>query len=235
MQSTFLTAYTAYSLITVSKTPGIKLEIMTVLLTGGTGKTSVRIARFLQDAKVPFVLASRKAEAGGAPSGMPAVKFDWQDSSTFENPFQHKSLDGKKSISAVYLVAPEVADPTSCMTAFVDLAAKKHGVKRFVLLAGSTAVKGGWHVGKVWQHLDDVGVEYCVLMPTWFMGAFFASYLFTFQPMVRLTEESRQLFGPAVSWPDQRREQDLYGVWGWQDRFCQRHGYRSGRISHPHG
>jgi festuclavine dehydrogenase len=142
---------------------------MAILLTGGTGKTSIRIARFLQHAKFPFLLASRKAEAG-APSGMPATKFDWLDSSTFENPFQHKPLD-EESVSAVYLVAPEVPDPVPSMTAFVDLAVKKHGVKRFVLTAGSSVEKGGLHVGKVWQHLVDIGVEYCVLRPTWFMGA----------------------------------------------------------------
>ena len=142
---------------------------MAILLTGGTGKTSTRIARLLQDAKIHFLLVSRKAEAG-APSGMLATKFDWLDSSTFANPFQHQFPD-KERISTVYLVAPEVLDPVPAMTAFIDLAVKQHGVKRFVLLGGSSTEKGGWHVGKVWQHLDDIGVEYCVLRPTWFMGA----------------------------------------------------------------
>lgn len=144
--------------------------IMAVLLTGGTGKTSVRIARFLQDAKIPFVLASRKAR-DAAPSGMPATRFDWLDSSTFVHPFQHEFHDGE-SISAVFLVAPEVTDPASPMNAFVDYAIKEHGVKRFVLMAGSSAEPGGHHVGKVWQHFLDIGVEYCVLRPTWFMGGF---------------------------------------------------------------
>ena len=142
---------------------------MAILLTGGTGKTSIRIAPFLQDAKIPFLLASRKG-AVAAPSGMPAIKFDWLDSSTFESPFQYK-FPGEEKISAVYLVAPEVSDPASVMNTFVDLAVKKHGVKRFVLIAGSSATKGGWHVGKVWEHLVNIGVEYCVLLPTWFMGA----------------------------------------------------------------
>lgn len=143
---------------------------MAILLTGGTGKTSIRLARFLQDAKIPFLLASRKGEAG-APSGMQATKFDWLDSSTFENPFQHK-FSGGKSISAVYLIAPEVPEPSPSMTAFVDLAVNKHGVKRFVLLTGNSAEKGGVYVGKLWQHLVDIGVEYCVLRATWFMGTF---------------------------------------------------------------
>ena len=142
---------------------------MTILLTGGTGKTSVRIARFLQDAHTTFLLASRRGEAA-APTGMPAAKFDWLDASTYESPFQHPS---GKDVTAVYLVAPEVADPSVSMGAFIDYAISKHGVKRFVLLAGSSAVPGGHHpMGKVWQHLIDAGVEYCVLLPTWFMENF---------------------------------------------------------------
>lgn len=143
---------------------------MAILLTGSTGKTALPIARSLQDAKIKFLLASRKGEAA-APSGMEATKFDWLDSSTFENPFQHKALDGE-SISAVYLVSPEsLLDPTAPLNSFIDIAVNKYGVKRFVLLGGSLAKMGGDHVGKVWQHLVEIGVEYCVLNPTWFMGA----------------------------------------------------------------
>jgi len=47
---------------------------MAILLTGGTGKTSTRLAKILQDANIPFLLTSRKGQAG-APSGMEAVKF----------------------------------------------------------------------------------------------------------------------------------------------------------------
>ena len=140
---------------------------MAVLLIGGTGKTSIRIARFLQDAKTPFVLASRKAQAG-APSGMPATKFDWLDSSIHENPFQHKFPNGA-IIPAVYLIAPEVSDPVPSMNALVDLAVNKHGVKRFVLLTGSSVEKGGYYTGKVWEQLVDIGVEYCVLRANWLM------------------------------------------------------------------
>ena len=57
------------------------------------------------------------------------------------------------------------------MIAFVDLAIK-HGVKRFVMLTGSETERSGKvHSGAVWQHLEDTGVEYCVLRATWFMGS----------------------------------------------------------------
>ncbi|KAI9849499.1 MAG: hypothetical protein M1837_004119 [Sclerophora amabilis] len=140
---------------------------MAILLTGGAGKTSSRVARFLQDAQIPFLVASRKGEAG-APPGMPATKFDWLDSATFENPFQHQFPGGER-IAAVYLVAPPVPDPVPPMKAFVDFAIEKHGVKRFVLLTGTSDEKGGGYTGKLWQYFIDIGVEYCVLQATWFM------------------------------------------------------------------
>ena len=56
------------------------------------------------------------------------------------------------------------------MIEFVDIAIKQ-GVKRFVMLTGSEAEKGGSvDSGRAWQHLEETGVEYCVLRATWFMG-----------------------------------------------------------------
>ena len=142
---------------------------MAILLTGGAGKTSIRTARLLQDAKIPFLLASRRGQAA-APSGISATTFDWLDPATYLNPFAHQFPGGQERISAIYLVAPSVPDPVPSMNAFVDYAVTEHGVKRFVLLGGSTTEPGGPFVGKVWQHLLDLGVDYCVLRPTWFMG-----------------------------------------------------------------
>ena len=93
---------------------------MAILVTGGTGKTSSRLGRLLQAANVPFVSASRRG-TGAASSGMSAVKFDWLDSSTFQNPFQHK-FSGGETIKAVYLIAPEVHNPEVSMNAFIDYA-----------------------------------------------------------------------------------------------------------------
>ena len=113
---------------------------MAILLTGGTGKTYKHVARFLHESNIPFLLASRKGETA-APSVMSATKFDWLDSSTHESPFQHIFPNGE-SISAMYLIAPEVPDPAPSMNAFVDRAVQKHGVKRFVLLSGSSLNQG---------------------------------------------------------------------------------------------
>lgn len=94
---------------------------------------------------------------------------DWLDDSTYGNPFKHSSIDGEK-VSAVYIVQPENEDPVTPTNAFIDYAVQKHGVKRFVLFTGSTAEKGGPVPGKVWEHLDQLGVEYCVLRASWLMG-----------------------------------------------------------------
>ncbi|KAH6677490.1 hypothetical protein B0J14DRAFT_536068 [Halenospora varia] len=142
---------------------------MAILLTGGTGKTSLGVAHLLKDAKIPYVIASRKGQEG-VPSGMQGTKFEWSDSSTFDNALNYIFPCGEK-ISAVYLVPPQTADPETGMNALVDLAVK-NGVKRFVLCTGSSTTQDGWGVGKVWQHLADSKVDYTILLCTWFMENF---------------------------------------------------------------
>ncbi|THV48099.1 hypothetical protein BGAL_0268g00100 [Botrytis galanthina] len=139
---------------------------MAILVTGGTGKTSLQLAHCLKSASIPFLLASRKAKLT-APGGMQAINFDYTDSSSHQAIFTH-SFPYDEVIEAVYLVAPEVPDPVPVMNAFIDIAIK-NGVKRFVLLSGSDTEKGGDDTGGVWQHLDDIGVEYSVLKASWFM------------------------------------------------------------------
>ncbi|KAG4428982.1 hypothetical protein IFR05_015535 [Cadophora sp. M221] len=143
---------------------------MAILLTGGKGKTSIRLARILKDANIPFIMTSRK---GGSESSddLSVAKFDWLDESTFGSPFQHRSIKGER-VSAVYIVMPENDDPVTPTNAFIDYAVHKHGVKRFVLFSGTTAKKGAPDVGKIWEHLDQIGVEYCVLRASWLMENF---------------------------------------------------------------
>lgn len=140
---------------------------MAILVTGGTGKTSIQLAHHLQSASIPFLLASRKAQLT-APSGMQAINFDYTDPSTYQPIFSYY-FPHDEVITAVYLVAPEIPDPVPAMNAFIDVAVK-NGINRFVLLGGSDLEKGGDYIGGVWQHLDDLDVEYAVLKATWFMG-----------------------------------------------------------------
>ena len=114
---------------------------MVILLIGGTGKTSIRLAPLLQQSPISFLLTSCRVPTA-APSGIQAAKFDWLDPSTFPAPFA--ILLGK--ISAIYLISPKTPDPITPMNAFIDYAIKEHDVKRFLLLGRSTLEKG-----KVWR------------------------------------------------------------------------------------
>ncbi len=137
---------------------------MSILLTGGTGTTAMRLARLLQAANKRVILASRK---GAVPEPFSGVKFDWHDPATFPNPF---AVD--PTIESVYLVSPP-GDPDVLgpMKPFIDLAVQK-GVKRFVLLSVSTIEAGGPAMGKVHEYLISLGVEYFVIRPSWFFGMF---------------------------------------------------------------
>lgn len=135
---------------------------MTVLLTGGTGKTSLRLASLLTSASIPVLLTSRRGPS--ASSSYPTIQFDWNDSSTWSNAFSTTS-----DIAAIYLLSGELSDPAPIINAFIDLAMSK-GVKRFVLCSGSSCEHGGPFHGKIWQKLDEEKLGYAVLRPSWFMG-----------------------------------------------------------------
>ncbi|KAI0173499.1 NAD(P)-binding protein [Hypoxylon sp. FL1284] len=133
---------------------------MSVLLTGGSGKTAPRVAALLAAANKPYLLGSRQGPAAG--STHPTVKFDMGDESTWVKPFE------TTSIKAVYMMEPRISEPWVYMNKFVDHA-KKQGVNRFVLCAGTSATIGKDGMGRVWEHLMNANVEYSVLRPSWFM------------------------------------------------------------------
>ncbi|KAF9004803.1 hypothetical protein BDQ17DRAFT_1399589 [Cyathus striatus] len=132
---------------------------MTILVTGGTGKTGLKLARLLRAANIPLLITSR---AGTAPESLPAVKFNWNDLSTFSAPFEKDP-----NIDKVYLVGPIELDMLPTMKPFIDLAIRK-GVKKWVLLGAAQSGKGGPMIGTVHQYLHDKGVVYTVLRPSWF-------------------------------------------------------------------
>ncbi|KAK2772969.1 hypothetical protein FQN52_004803 [Onygenales sp. PD_12] len=145
---------------------------MTILLLGGRGKTSTRLAALLSSANIPFLLASRTT----SPTiPHPQAKFDWLDESTWDSPFavataQREEDSSGPAFSAVYLVAPPVVEMAPLMNRFVDFA-RGRGVRRFVLLSASLLEKGGPAMGGVHGYLAELGegVEWAVLRPSWFM------------------------------------------------------------------
>ncbi|KAI1359866.1 NAD(P)-binding protein [Xylaria arbuscula] len=134
---------------------------MSILLTGGSGKTAPRIASLLAEQKIPFMLGSRE-ERDVRPNGYPTVKFDLSDESTW------MKVLGNTNIKAVYMMEPRISQPWVAMNKFVDFA-QSQGVSRFVLCAGTSATLGKDGMGRVWEHLIACNVDYCVLRPSWFM------------------------------------------------------------------
>lgn len=135
----------------------------TILLLGGTGKIASRIAPLLSKNSFRFVCASR---SGNPPAGTayPSCQFDWLDASTYGNPFNYSP-----NISSVFLVAPQILHVFPPMKAFIDFAIARQ-VTRFVLVTAYSAPVGGPMMGQVHKYLVQVGVEYTVLRPPWFMG-----------------------------------------------------------------
>lgn len=135
---------------------------MTILLTGGTGKTSSRIASLLKEQGTPAIIASR---SGTGLHDFPGCKFDWNDDATYGNPFALAS-----DITTIYLVLPQL-DIAGPVKAFIDYAVDKQ-VMRFILLTSSASEGHIPSHGAIHQYLADKKVEYGVLKPTWFMENF---------------------------------------------------------------
>ena len=132
---------------------------MTVLLTGGNGKTSSKLATLLKQEDIPVLMTSR---SGSAAPGFASCRFDWLDESTFDNPSK-----AAPDISALYIVAPQALDLLDSTKPFIDYALKK-GVKRFVLLSASSIESGDPAHGKVHEYISTLGVEWGVLRRTYF-------------------------------------------------------------------
>ncbi|KAI0901789.1 NAD(P)-binding protein [Annulohypoxylon nitens] len=136
---------------------------MSILLTGGSGKTAPRVAALLSGAKKPYLLGTRQGpDAIAVTNGDPTVKFDMSDESTWKLPF------ASAQIKAVYMMEPRINQPWVPMNKFINFA-KTQGVDRFILCAGTSATIGKDGMGRVWEHLVASGVDYCVLRPSWFM------------------------------------------------------------------
>ncbi|KAJ7436987.1 hypothetical protein B0H11DRAFT_1936288 [Mycena galericulata] len=107
---------------------------MTVLLTGGTGKSATPLAKLLLQAKIPVILANR---SGDVPAPFKGARFDWLDEATYGIPFE---VD--PTIDRIYLIPPPTLGMLPLMKAFIDVSIGK-GVKRFVPMSASMVELGG--------------------------------------------------------------------------------------------
>ncbi|MDP1512084.1 ergot alkaloid biosynthesis protein [Paenibacillus sp. CMAA1739] len=133
-----------------------------ILITGGTGKTGIRIAERLNQQGYSYIITMRNKEAITTPQNQ--VYFNWYDSSTF--------LPALYNIERVYLVAP-VGDPEpiKVMKPFIEKALEQ-GVRRFVLLSSASIPEEGPVFGPVHQLLKKLVPEWTVLRPSYFMQNF---------------------------------------------------------------
>ncbi|KAJ7280958.1 hypothetical protein C8J57DRAFT_1564369 [Mycena rebaudengoi] len=136
---------------------------MTILLTGGTGKSATPLANLLHKANQPIILATR---SGNVPAPFIGARFDWFDAATYNIPFEAAA-----DIDRVYLIAPPVLDIFLPMKAFIDFAIGK-GVKRFVLTSAGILEAGGVGMGQVHAYLATLPSEYEVLRPSWWFENF---------------------------------------------------------------
>ena len=152
---------------------------MTILLTTGTGKTSLAILPHLQNSQTPYLQTTRR------PTAPNHVHFDWSDPATHDNPFNHP-IALASPITAIYLVLPHTGDASEIVNGFVNQAIEKWGVKRFVMMCGSHVESGNpggdaGDPGLVWEHLVQRGAGWGVLRCTWFMGS--SSFYFIYLPL----------------------------------------------------
>jgi len=119
-----------------------------VLVLGGTGKTGRRIAERLEARAIPTRIGSRSA--------VPA--FDWNNEAGWDD-----CLAGVESAYINY--APDLAIPgaTDSIQAFVDRA-KRHGVKRLVLLSG----RGEAEAQACERIVQDSGIDWTIVRSSWF-------------------------------------------------------------------
>jgi festuclavine dehydrogenase len=136
----------------------------TILLLGGTGKVASRIAKLLSEANYSVLQASRSGKSTAAYQNCSGVKFDWSDESTYDLPFSGPS------VAAVFVVSPPVLNTLEPTKKFIEIARKRYA-NRFVLLSASILEVGdGPAMAQVSKYIANLGVDYAILRPTWFMG-----------------------------------------------------------------
>ncbi|ANS75948.1 NAD(P)-dependent oxidoreductase [Paenibacillus yonginensis] len=134
-----------------------------ILLTGGEGTTSSRIAQLLNDHGYRIRRAGRSGPMPGVKQLDEHVPFDWFDDSN------HDEL--LKDVHAVYLVAPASMHPEEVMIPFIRRALDA-SVKRFVLLSSASIPENGPVFGAVHHYLRQHAPEWAVLRPSYFMQNF---------------------------------------------------------------
>ncbi|AIQ71718.1 oxidoreductase [Paenibacillus graminis] len=131
-----------------------------ILLTGGQGKTSSRIAQLLHGQGYLIRRAGRSISKPGNEQVGEHAPFDWFDDSNHDDLLQ--------DVHAVYLVAPASMHPEEVMIPFIRRALDA-SVRRFVLLSSASIPENGPVFGPVHRYLREHAPEWAVLRPSYFM------------------------------------------------------------------
>jgi uncharacterized protein YbjT (DUF2867 family) len=137
---------------TLSTTHSAETAPQTILIVGGSGKTGSRVAKRLAERGLTARLASRSG----------AVRFDWDDSSTWA-----AALQGVDSLYLTYY--PDLASPRAGghIRELARLAVAS-GVRRIVLISGRGEPQ--CHAGE--NAVREAGVPYTILRCAWFAQNF---------------------------------------------------------------
>lgn len=133
-----------------------------ILLTGGRGKTSSRIAQLASQNGHIVRTAARRAPENPVERSE-HVAFDWNDLSTY--------VPALIGMDAVYLVAPVGMNPETLMIPFIRQALEL-SVRRFVLLSSASVSQSDPVFGPVHLYLQENAPEWAVLRPSYFMQNF---------------------------------------------------------------
>ncbi|KAF9028855.1 hypothetical protein BDP27DRAFT_1349935 [Rhodocollybia butyracea] len=136
----------------------------------GTGKVGRPLSELFNELNVPALSTTR---SGKVPTPLTGVAFDWNDPSTFQNPFTYAEAKSNV-IQSIFMTPPPAYDMLSAMKPFIDIAVEK-GVKRFVLLSSTLVPPGPVGHGTVHRYLAGLGVEYVSIRPSWFFANFIPS------------------------------------------------------------
>ncbi len=146
-----------------------------ILITGATGKVGSEVVKQLAASKIPFRAAIHTPTKAAILKGLvtDAVEFDFGKLETVK-----KALKG---VEKVLLITP-VSDKMVEMTSNFVKAAKEAGVKHIVKLSSSqadtnsTSQLGKWH-GESEKIIEQSGIAYTFLRPTYFMQNFTSTHL----------------------------------------------------------
>ncbi|GAB2698565.1 SDR family oxidoreductase [Nocardia thraciensis] len=123
-----------------------------VLVLGGTGKTGSRVAAALRARSLPVRIGSRSA----------TPPFDWTDRDTWD-----ATLTGVAAVYISYqpdLAAPGAPEAIHALTA----AARRHGVRKLVLLSG----RGEPEAAECEEIVRNSGIPWTILRCSWFAQNF---------------------------------------------------------------